>query len=109
MILKNTFRIINSRLFKFVVGQDVDGRSTEISVHEEAVAQLSDMLRALMKGGVMTESQTACATWNHVGRETFERFAQFAYTGDYSVPKTETREKVEVSDFLLRPMSRMCW
>jgi hypothetical protein len=30
-------------------------------------------------------------TWKDVSKKTFERFAQFAYTGDYSIPKTEDR------------------
>jgi hypothetical protein len=44
-----------------------------------------------MRGG-MTESQEGCAKWDDVSKETFERFAQFAYTGDYSVEeKRKTR------------------
>ncbi|KAF7959161.1 hypothetical protein EAE96_002676 [Botrytis aclada] len=38
-----------------------------------------------MRGG-MSESQVGCTVWDDVGKETFERFAQFAYTGDYTVP-----------------------
>jgi len=45
-----------------------------------------------MKGG-MTESQAGCTIWDDVSKETFERLAQFAYTGDYSVPKMEKRKK----------------
>jgi len=46
-----------------------------------------------MKGG-MAESQAGCTIWADVSKETFERFAQFAYTGDYSIPKTEKRNRV---------------
>ncbi|THV47371.1 hypothetical protein BGAL_0314g00020 [Botrytis galanthina] len=77
--------ILNSRLFKFTVGEKVDGHATEFFVHEEAIVQLSKPLEALMRGG-MSESQAACTVWDDVGKETFERFVQFAYTGDYTVP-----------------------
>jgi hypothetical protein len=46
-----------------------------------------------MKGG-MAESQAGCTIWYDVSKETFERFAQFAYTGDYSIPKTRKRNRV---------------
>lgn len=82
--------ILNSRLFKFIVGENIDGESTEFFVYEEALAQPSKPLYNLMRGG-MIESQAGCARWDDVGKETFERFVQFAYTGDYSVPQTEHR------------------
>ena len=37
--------------------------------------------------GKMSESASRVVTWIDVDQETFVRFAQFAYTGDYSVPK----------------------
>jgi hypothetical protein len=83
-------RILNSRVFKFIVGEGVDGVATEFFVHEEAIAQLSAPLHNLMRGG-MTESQAGCTKWDDVSKKTFERFAQFAYTGDYSVPVGERR------------------
>jgi hypothetical protein len=82
--------ILNSRLFKFVVGQDVDTHPSEFSVHEDAVAQLSKPLYILTKGNT-SEARAGRARWNDVGKETFERFVQFAYTGDYSIEKTEKR------------------
>lgn len=82
------YRILNSRLFKFTVGETVDGSPTEFLVHEEAMAQLSKPLYNLMKG-LWSDSQAGSAAWDDVSKETFERFAQFAYTGDYSVPMTE--------------------
>jgi hypothetical protein len=42
-----------------------------------------------MKGGL-----SGCTIWNNVSKETFERFVQFAYTGDYSIPETEKRTRV---------------
>ncbi|KAF5877949.1 uncharacterized protein Bfra_000114 [Botrytis fragariae] len=83
--------ILNSRLFKFVVGEKVDGHATEFFVHEEAIVQLSNPLEALMRGG-MTESRAACTVWDDVSKETFERFVQFAYTGDYTLPAPKMRE-----------------
>jgi hypothetical protein len=47
----------------------------------------------MMKGETQ-EFQTGCATWDYVSKETFERFTQFAYTGDYSIPKMEKRNRV---------------
>jgi hypothetical protein len=82
--------ILNSRLFKFVVGEDVDAHPSEFSVHEEAVAQLSKSLYILTKGNT-SEARAGRARWNDVGKETFERFVQFAYTGDYSIGKAEKR------------------
>jgi hypothetical protein len=48
-----------------------------------------------MKGG-MAESQAGCAIWTDVSKETFERFTQFAYTGDYSIPKGGNRNRIEM-------------
>lgn len=58
----------------------------EIVVHEEAIASQSPALEALMRGK-MSESASRVVTWVDVDQETFVRFGQFAYTGDYSVPK----------------------
>jgi len=69
-----------------------DGAPTEFSVHEEAIAQLSQPLRSLLTGG-MSEAQTGCVIWKHVGKGTFERFVQFAYTGDYSIPTPTVRKE----------------
>ena len=86
-------RILNSRLFKFVVGEAVDGRASEFSVHEDAIAQLSTPLRTLVKSS--SGAQVGNATWKDVSKETFERFVQFAYTGNYSIPATEKRSLAE--------------
>jgi hypothetical protein len=57
-----------------------------------------------MKGG-LSEAQAGCTIWKDVSKETFELFVQFAYTGDYSIPKTEKRnpavkpERVERNSF----------
>jgi hypothetical protein len=43
-----------------------------------------------LKGG-LSEAQAGCTIWKDISKETFERIVQFAYTGDYSIPKTEKR------------------
>jgi hypothetical protein len=85
-------RILNSKLFKFIVGEVADGTPTEFSVHGDAIAQLSEPLRVLTKSG--PEARAGEATWKDVCKETFERFVQYAYTGDYTIPKTEKRSVV---------------
>lgn len=40
----------------------------------------------------MAESQAGATTWDQVSKETFEMFAQFAYTGDYTIPTMEKRD-----------------
>jgi hypothetical protein len=75
-------RIILSRPFKFIVGAD----KVPIVVHEAAFADRSPGLKALMRGDV-PEGVAGEAKWEDVDKETFTRFAQFVYMGDYSTPK----------------------
>lgn len=51
--------MMNSRIFRFIVGKEVDGNATEFRVHEKALAQLSTPLCNLLKGG-LKESQAVC-------------------------------------------------
>lgn len=74
----------------FHVGENIDDRPTKFSVHKEAIAQLSAPLRKLMTDRFAEMLPTI---WEDVSKETFERFAQFSYTGDYSIPKTEKRNE----------------
>ncbi|CZS92466.1 uncharacterized protein RAG0_03035 [Rhynchosporium agropyri] len=74
--------IILSRLFTFVVGIE----AVPIVVHEATLADQSPELAALMRGN-MSESLAAEARWEDVDTGTFIRFAQFAYTGDYTSPQ----------------------
>lgn len=78
------------------MGEAVDGESTEFNVYEEAIAPLSDNLRAMMTGD-MVEAVEGRVTWKHVSKQTFEQFYQFAMTGDYSIPEPEWREGDEES------------
>ncbi|KFX93329.1 hypothetical protein V490_04891 [Pseudogymnoascus sp. VKM F-3557] len=75
--------ILNSGVIKFVVGEGVDGEATDFLVHKEAMAQLSEPFRDMLNG----ESTAESVTWRNVCKSSFERLAQFAYTGDYTVPK----------------------
>jgi len=82
--------ILNSKPLKFVVGEEVDGRPSEFFVHEEAIAQLSKPLYTLTKKA-SSEAQDGSIVWKDVSKETFERFSQFSYVGDYSIPQTRER------------------
>lgn len=77
-------RLINSRLFKFIVVGTIGSLPTEYLACEEAIVSLSGPLYALMKGAVW--ARAACTTWKEVSKETFERSVQPAYIGDYSIP-----------------------
>ncbi|EPE27957.1 hypothetical protein GLAREA_04748 [Glarea lozoyensis ATCC 20868] len=83
--------VLNSRLFTFEVGENLDGKATEIRVRQEAIAQLSRPL-CLMMTGHHSESQAGRTVWKDVSKETFEQFAQFAYTGDYFITAPVLRE-----------------
>ncbi|OBT83442.1 hypothetical protein VE02_07872 [Pseudogymnoascus sp. 03VT05] len=86
-----TFRqILDSRIITFLVGNHVDGKSSEFRVHEEAIAQLSQTLRAVVNKDLVNDPEV----WPDVSKGTFERLAQFAYTGDYTVPKPLRRRAV---------------
>lgn len=87
--LKGSF---NSRLYKFIVGEVADGTATEFHVYDEAIAQLSTQLRDLVQGR-LSETIAGYSVWKDVRKKTFERFVQFAYTGDYSIPSTTKLHK----------------
>lgn len=69
------------------MGETVDGSPAEFHVYEEAISRLSQPLHTLIKGD-LSEAKAGCTIWKDVSKETFERFVQFAYTGDYSIPNT---------------------
>ncbi|KAE9366048.1 hypothetical protein N431DRAFT_517078 [Stipitochalara longipes BDJ] len=71
--------VLLSRPFKFLIGPN----EVEIMVHEEAIASQSIELKALMRGE-MSEGKTGVATW-----------ADFVYTGDYSVPKMIVSDQIQ--------------
>lgn len=97
MLTSFPYSILNSRIFKFIVGEDVDSKPSEFSVHEGAVAQLSDPLYNLTKGNC-AEAQVGQTKWKNVSKNTFERFIQFAYTGDYTLPTPNRRRNLEANE-----------
>ena len=62
-------------------------------VHEAVLAEQSPALAALMRGE-MAESAAGESRWMDVDKGTFVRFAQFAYTGDYSILKGSTAQAI---------------
>ncbi|KAG9228376.1 hypothetical protein BJ875DRAFT_477644 [Amylocarpus encephaloides] len=81
--------MLTSRIFKFIIGPD----EVPMVVHETVLAEQSPALAALMRGG-MAESVAGECRWMDVDQGTFARLAQFAYTGDYSIPNGSTGQAV---------------
>lgn len=77
-LINRLLRIIDSTLFEFVVTEE----EKSFFLHCDAIAGLSPALRALINGG-MREAQERRVVWPDVRTDTFIRFAQFAYSGDY--------------------------
>ncbi|POR39025.1 Uncharacterized protein TPAR_00775, partial [Tolypocladium paradoxum] len=70
--------VISSKPFWFVVGP----QKREFTIHSALVAHQPRALDTMVNGG-MREAQDGYATWDHVDEQTFIRFSQYAYTGDY--------------------------
>ncbi|KAG4413280.1 hypothetical protein IFR04_013571 [Cadophora malorum] len=92
--------ILLSRSYTFIVGAD----AVPITVHEAALAELAPGLKALMRTE-MSEGLAREARWDDVDKETFIRFAQFAYIGDYSTPTMIVKPSVPAADQTPRPPS----
>lgn len=71
--------ILFSQPFKFIIGH----QKKLFTVHESAVSRLSKSLNDLLNGS-MKEANEHCVYWEDVDEKTFLRFAQWAYTGEYS-------------------------
>ena len=71
-------------------------------VHETVLAEQFPALAALMRGE-MAESVASESRWMDVDKGTFVRTAQFAYTGDYSIPKGSTAQAVVEAEPLSPP------
>ncbi|KAF2669824.1 hypothetical protein BT63DRAFT_454006 [Microthyrium microscopicum] len=80
---KATFyeRILSTDIWTFKVGQD----QQQFSVHSGALENQSSALTALLRNP-MAEANTKTVTWPDTEPETFVRFSQFLYTGDYVSP-----------------------
>jgi len=72
-------QIVSSPVFTFFVGK----QHKPMTIHTALVAEQSPVLRTLVSGS-MEEAHSGRATWEDVDEDTFARFAQFVYTGDYS-------------------------
>lgn len=66
------------RLFRFLVGPD----KQEFFIHASLVASQSKVLDSLVNGA-MKEAEDGCTAWENVSEDTFVRFGQYIYTGDY--------------------------
>lgn len=78
-------RVFRSKPFLFLIGED----QSEYHVQAGIIAQQSKALKALVSG-TMSEASEGKATFEDVTNDTFERFCQFAYTGDYTTPEFKT-------------------
>ena len=74
-------------MFEFIVGPT----RKVFKVHTAAIAQQSKALDTLMNGR-MSEALAHSATLPDLDADTFVRFCQFAYTGDYDEPAFEIFE-----------------
>lgn len=75
--------VFRSKQFLFVVGKD----QTEFAVHSAIIAKQSKALDVLINGP-MAEASDGRAVLKDVDEDTFIRFCQFAYTGDYVTPES---------------------
>jgi len=87
--------IFSSRQFVFVVGEN----QAAFTVHAAAIASQSPALNVLINGG-MAEASEGKADFKDVREDTFARFCQFAYTGNYATPSFVQRPDVELPDNL---------
>ncbi|KAI5926235.1 hypothetical protein F4810DRAFT_707847 [Camillea tinctor] len=71
-------QIMASRPFRVLVGD----RKKEFTIHADLLSNMSKPLEALVNNK-MKESNEGVAEWPEVDEETFVRFSQFAYTGNY--------------------------
>ncbi|GAB0142529.1 hypothetical protein EsHS_00003074 [Epichloe bromicola] len=69
-----------SKPFRLIVGPN----QREFAIHTAIFAKQSRCLERLVNG-LMKEATEGKATWESVDEDTFVRFWQFAYTGDYEV------------------------
>ena len=73
--------LFSSKHFIFVVGES----QAAFTVHAAAIAKQSPALNILINGA-MAEASDGKAKFEDVQEDTFVRFCQFAYTGDYTTP-----------------------
>ncbi|GKT45333.1 uncharacterized protein ColSpa_05514 [Colletotrichum spaethianum] len=81
--------IFKSRQVTFLVGPN----QVEFSVHQHAFTRLSEPLRAMLTGG-MKESLEAKVIWDDIEPAIFTSLLEFAYNGDYSIPRLPRKKPV---------------
>lgn len=74
-------------MFAFIVGAE----QIPMMIHTALVAEQSPALESLVNGS-MQEATSGTVIWEDVEEDTFGRFAQFVYTGDYDTPSHTTME-----------------
>lgn len=72
-------------MFTFLVGEE----QVSMMIHIALVAEQSPVLESLVNGS-MQEATSGIVIWKDVEEDTFGRFAQFVYTGDYDAPSHTT-------------------
>ncbi|OAR05959.1 hypothetical protein LLEC1_01413 [Akanthomyces lecanii] len=70
--------ILSSKPFRFLVGP----HKTEFFIHASLAASQSSVIDSLVNGS-MKEATDGCTVWEDVDEDTFVRFGQYVYTGDY--------------------------
>jgi hypothetical protein len=73
--------VFRSKQFVFIVGEN----QAEFTVHAAIIAKQSKALDVLINGS-MKEASDGKAIFKDIQEDTFIRFCQFAYTGDYTTP-----------------------
>lgn len=74
-------------MIKFVVGKE----EKEMMMHTVLVAEQSRALRSLVNGP-MKEAQNNTVIWKDINEQTFALFAEFVYTGRYTLPIMEENQ-----------------
>ncbi|RFU28918.1 hypothetical protein B7463_g7437, partial [Scytalidium lignicola] len=93
--LAAAYSILLSRPITFLVGVD----EVSFLVHEAALVHQS----LALAGRLGSRSNESIIVWRDVEQETFTRFIQFAYTGDYSVPTMIVQEETSNGIFIEPP------
>jgi hypothetical protein len=88
-------RAFTSKLHTFLIGKN----KKTISVHAEIVSQQSKGLDRLINGK-MAEASSGVTEFEDVLEDTFIRFCQFAYVGDYETPAFTHHLEAENSNSL---------
>ncbi|TQV91880.1 hypothetical protein V2A60_006019 [Cordyceps javanica] len=70
--------ILSSKPFRFLIGP----QKCEYFVHASLAASKSPVLNTIVNGS-MNEAASGCTVWDNVDEDTFVRFGQWVYTGDY--------------------------